>query len=96
MRAKILEGMALGKVVLSTQLGLEGIAGKHQQDVLVADTPEEIIENIAFALNDKVRLQTIGRNAREFVTENFDNLNIARRLECNYAKMLNLRQTLSE
>ena len=88
MRAKILEGMALGKVVLSTQLGLEGIAGKHQQDVLVADTPEEIIENIAFALNDKVRLQTIGRNAREFVTENFDNLNIARRLECNYAKML--------
>lgn len=96
MRAKILEGMALGKVVLSTQLGLEGIAGKHQQDVLVADTPEEIIENIAFALNDKVRLQTIGRNAREFVTENFDNLNIARRLECNYAKMLNLRPTLSE
>jgi hypothetical protein len=41
-------------------------------------------------------LQTIGRNAREFVTENFDNLNIARRLECNYAKMLNLRPTLSE
>ncbi|MFK7772944.1 MAG: glycosyltransferase family 4 protein [Saprospiraceae bacterium] len=96
MRAKILEGMALGKVVLSTQLGLEGIAGKHQQDVLIADTPEAIIKNIAFALDDKIRLQTIGRNAREFVAENFDNLNIARRLEREYAKMLNLKPTLSK
>lgn len=96
MRAKILEGMALGKVVLSTRLGLEGIAGQHQQDVLIADTPEAIIENIAFALDDKIRLQTIGRNAREFITENFDNLNIARRLEREYAKMLNLKPTLSK
>jgi glycosyltransferase involved in cell wall biosynthesis len=96
MRAKILEGMALGKVVLSTQLGLEGIAGKHQQDVLIADTPEAIIENIAFALDDKNRLQTIGRNAREFVAENFDNLNIARRLEREYEKMLDLKPTLSK
>lgn len=96
MRAKILEGMALGKVVLSTQLGLEGIAGKHQQDVLIADTPEAIIENIAFALDDKNRLQTIGRNAREFVAENFDNLNIARRLEREYETMLDLKPTLSK
>jgi glycosyltransferase involved in cell wall biosynthesis len=96
MRAKILEGMALGKVVLSTQLGLEGIAGKHQQDVLIADTPEAIIENIAFALDDKIRLQTIGRNAREFVAENFDNLNIARRLEREYETMLDLKPTLSK
>ncbi len=96
MRAKILEGMALGKVVLSTQLGLEGIDAKHQQDVLIADTPEAIIDNIAFALDDKNRLQSIGRNAREFVAENFDNLNIARRLEGEYAKMLDLKPTLSK
>ena len=53
MRAKILEGMAHGKVVLSTALGLEGIDAKHKKDVLIADTPMDIIENIAFALKDK-------------------------------------------
>ena len=96
MRAKILEGMALGKVVLSTQLGLEGINAQHQQDVLIADSPEAIIENIAFALDDKNRLQTIGQNAREFVADNFDNRNIARRLENEYMKMLDLKPSMSK
>ena len=63
---------------------------------MIADTPEAIIENIAFALDDKIRLQTIGRNAREFVADNFDNLNIARRLERKYEKMLDLKPTLSK
>jgi len=53
MRAKILEGMALGKVILSTTLGLEGINAEHQKEVLVADTPEQIIENISFALEHR-------------------------------------------
>ena len=96
MRAKILEGMALGKVVLSTQLGLEGINAQHQQDVLIADSPEEIIENIAFALDDKNRLQTIGRSARDFVADNFDNRNIARRLENEYMKMLDFKPSMSK
>ncbi len=94
MRAKILEGMAHGKVVLSTSLGLEGIDAKHKKDVLIADTPYAIEENIAFALKDKHRLHQIGVNAREFVADNFDNLNIAKKLERSYEKMLNL--TLDE
>ncbi|HFB99505.1 MAG TPA: glycosyltransferase [Phaeodactylibacter sp.] len=87
MRAKILEGMALGKVILSTTLGLEGIEAQHEKEVFIADTPKEIIENISFAIQNKKHLLRMGQNARSFVTENFDNLNIARRLEKEYRKM---------
>lgn len=90
MRAKILEGMALGKVVLSTTLGLEGIEARNKKDVLIADTPKEFIDAITFALKSKNRLNKIGHNARDFVSENFDNLSIARRLGSAYEKMLNL------
>ena len=93
MRAKILEGMAHGKVVLSTTLGLEGIDAKNKKDVLIADTPNAIIRNIEFALKDKHRLRQIGENAREFVADNFDNLIIAKRLERAYEKMLDLTPT---
>lgn len=93
MRAKILEGMALGKVVLSTNLGLEGIEAKHKKDVLIADTPQAIVENITFAIKNKKHLRRIGQNAHEFIAENFDNLSIAKKLEKAYAKMLNLTPT---
>jgi len=93
MRAKILEGMAHGKVVLSTSLGLEGIDAQHKKDVLIADTPNAIIENITFALKDKHRLRQIGGNAREFVADNFDNISIAKKLERAYEKMLDLTPT---
>ncbi|MEM6963705.1 MAG: glycosyltransferase family 4 protein [Bacteroidota bacterium] len=96
MRAKILEGMALGKVILSTTLGLEGIDAKHKKEVLIADAPKAFVKNITFALNNKRRLHTMGNQARTYVEENFDNLNIARKLETAYEKMLDLTPTWEE
>ena len=87
MRAKILEGMALGKVVLSTSLGLEGIDARHKREVLKANTINEFVESIQFCYEKEKRLQRIGHNAREYVAENFDNLNIAKRLAKAYEKM---------
>lgn len=42
MRVKILEGMALGRVMITTSMGLEGIDARHGQEVLVADTAESL------------------------------------------------------
>jgi glycosyltransferase involved in cell wall biosynthesis len=80
MRAKILEGMALGKVVLTTSLGLEGITARPGKEVLVADTPGQFEEQIAFCLSQGRQLETIGRQARSFVAEKYDSQAIGRRL----------------
>ena len=80
MRAKILEGMALGKVVISTSLGLEGIPAEHRKEVFHANTPDQFVEGIAFAVNQGRQLEAVGRRAKQFVHSEFDRANIARRL----------------
>ena len=47
-RVKILEGMALGKVIITTRIGLEGIPAIDRKHVLIADTKEEMIEAIQY------------------------------------------------
>lgn len=80
MRAKILEGMALGKVALSTRIGMEGIAARHKKEALLADTPAEFAESIAWCYEQGAALAQIGDNARRLCTEQYDNLAGARRL----------------
>ncbi len=61
MRAKILEGMALGKVVLTTSVGLEGIEARHKKEVLVADTSKEFLDALNFCQElSSGQLQQIG------------------------------------
>lgn len=80
MRAKILEGMALGKVVVSTTLGLEGIDAKHQKEVLVADTVQEFIDCIDFCYQSNGSLGKIGQNALALAQSKYDNLETAKQL----------------
>jgi polysaccharide biosynthesis protein PslH len=87
MRAKILEGMALGKAVVSTRIGLEGIGAEHKNEVLVADSPQEMAAAINFCLKKGQKLAQIGRRARTFAEENFDNQAIARQLLDVYLSM---------
>lgn len=80
MRAKILEGMALGKVVLSTRVGLEGIAARHRKEALLADTPEEFAEAIGWCYEQGPALAELGQRARDFCAGQYDNLAGARML----------------
>lgn len=87
MRAKILEGMALGKVVLSTSLGLEGIPARNRQEALVADTPQAFLEALHWCVAQGAGLETLGQRARQFCQDNFDNLEVARQLLHTYNSM---------
>ncbi|MFK8101436.1 MAG: glycosyltransferase family 4 protein [Saprospiraceae bacterium] len=85
MRAKILEGMALGKVVITTALGLEGIDAAPGKEVLLANTPEEFQAQIEFCYRtSQATLFEIGKNARNFVTHKYDNLAVAKQLLTKY------------
>lgn len=84
MRVKILEGMALGRVVITTTIGLEGIHAEHQKQVLIADTPAAFIDAFDFCQKHPERLQEIGKKAASFIKAYYDNLEIAKRVLNEY------------
>ena len=88
MRVKILEGMALGKTVITTSLGLEGISAQHKKEILIADSPDEFIEMINYCKNDQSVLEDIGGNARAFVIKYYDNKKNAELLLALYQDMI--------
>jgi len=88
MRVKILEGMALGKTVITTSLGLEGISARHKEELLIADSPEEFVEMINYCNSDKGILDRIGKNAREFVIKYYDNKKNAEQLLDLYEELI--------
>lgn len=72
MRIKIVEGMAMGKTIVATSLGLEGIDAVNQKDVLLADDVKGFFDATLMAMNDEKLCKKIGNNAYNFVKDNFD------------------------
>ena len=69
-RVKIIEAMALGKTVITTSLGAEGIKCEHRKNILIADTPDEFLEAVITCFTDPELAQQIGENARIYIQEN--------------------------
>lgn len=90
MRVKILEAMALGKVVLTTSLGLEGILARDGQEVLIADNYNEFIAKIHHCQVAPDRLSLIGQNARSLVERHYDRERIAEKLLAAYQQIVSL------
>jgi glycosyltransferase involved in cell wall biosynthesis len=63
-RAKIVEGLALGKIIISTTIGAQGIKCTHGKDILIADTPAGFLEMIRFCYQNPDRCRAISKNAR--------------------------------
>jgi len=72
MRIKILEAMALNKVVISTTLGSEGIESQNDTNIILADSPKEFYNHITYLLNNQNLILEIGKNARELVQQNYE------------------------
>ncbi|MCK5856648.1 MAG: glycosyltransferase [Bacteroidales bacterium] len=73
MRVKIIEGMTLGKAIVSTSVGVEGIIHNHKQDLLVADSPKEFIDALELLLKNKPYFENICKSAKETVEKNYAN-----------------------
>lgn len=64
MRVKILDAMALGLPIVSTSVGCEGITARHDEHLLVADTPEAFahsVERLLICPTERTRLAEAGR-----------------------------------
>lgn len=74
MRIKIIEGMALGKSIVTTPIGTEGISTTSGVNILIAESREEFIESVSKMIEDREFFHSIGKNAIEYIHEKFDNL----------------------
>lgn len=80
MRVKILEAMALGRVNLTTAIGMEGIDADHAQELLVAETPQDFLESIRFCYKYPQKISEIGLRAQVFSASKYDNYKLGLQL----------------
>ena len=92
MRIKIIESMALGKTVITTMIGAEGIQYTEFEDIIIADNEPKMIENICRLFKHPEEAEAIGLNARRLVEEVYDNKKIINRLEIFYNEIKSKRE----
>lgn len=66
-RLKILDAMGMGKPVVSTTVGCEGLRITSGENILVADTPEEFSDLVLQLFANESRCRRLGENARDLV-----------------------------
>ena len=70
-RLKILDAMAMGVAVVSTSVGCEGIDVSPEENILIADRPEEFVDQIKRVLRDEELRVRLGRAARDLVVRKY-------------------------
>ncbi len=80
MRIKIIEGMALGKVIISTTIGAEGINCTNGENILIADTPDDFADAICKCLSDSAYCDLIGKNAQNLIASEYSNDEISKKM----------------
>jgi polysaccharide biosynthesis protein PslH len=83
-RLKILESMALGRPVVSTTIGCEGLEVSHGEDILIADTPEDFAESVVQLIHDDALCQRLVQGGRQLVDMKYDWQVIASQLDQVY------------
>ena len=88
-RVKIIEAMSVGKVVVTTTIGAEGIGCTDGVDVLIADTPEQYVDQLYRCVSDPAFRQEIGSHAARLIAERFGSKQLTERLLDFYYQILN-------
>jgi polysaccharide biosynthesis protein PslH len=72
MRVRILEAFAYAMPVVTTTVGLEGIYGVPDQDILVADTPTDFAERTIELMENAPLQEKLSTNGRELAIGKYD------------------------
>jgi glycosyltransferase involved in cell wall biosynthesis len=70
-RIKILEALAMGKAVVSSSIGAEGLAVSDGVHLLLADTPADFASRVVELLTSPHRSQRLGENGRRLVVDRY-------------------------
>jgi glycosyltransferase involved in cell wall biosynthesis len=91
-RLKIVEAMAMGKAIVSTTLGAEGIEAVPGQDLLVEDQPSAFADAVNRLLSDPELAARMGQSGRTLAVERYSWNGAARALESFYRGVLEAAQ----
>lgn len=80
-RLKIFEALAMGKAVVSTSVGAEGLPLVPGTHFLQADDPGDFAEAVVALLRDPARRQALGSAGRQLVEERYSWAQVAREFE---------------
>ncbi len=89
-RIKILEAMAIGLPVVATPVSAEGINATPESGLFISDDAREYADIIIKLLKNSNKAISTGKNAREYIINNFSwKHNVGKMLE-EYRKLLNI------
>jgi polysaccharide biosynthesis protein PslH len=87
-RLKIVEAMAMGKAIVSTTLGAEGIEAVPGRELLIEDQPAAFAEAVNHLLAEPNSAARIGHLARQLAVERYAWSTAAKALEGFYRRIL--------
>ena len=96
MQNKVLEAMSCGLPVICTSLGLGDIAATKNENVLVANTPDEFSNKCIMLLNNYELCIAIGNKATELIQERYSIKYHCKKLESLYHKTIENQFDLSK
>jgi sugar transferase (PEP-CTERM/EpsH1 system associated) len=71
-RLKIFEAMSMGKAVVSTTVGAEGLPVTHGHDIVIADEPARFAQSVIHLIRDGGLRGRIETEARRLVVDRYD------------------------
>ena len=86
-RIKIIESMAMGKTVITTRVGAEGILYDEDENLIIAENKAKMVEAIRTLYENPEIAVKIGQEARMLVEETYDNRKIIARLLMFYEQI---------
>jgi len=94
-RLKILEAMAAGVPVVSTTLGAEGLDVQNGDNILIANTNQELAEAIIRVVESNAQQQQLRTGGRALVSARYDWSGLGAALFETYSKLLGPRSAAS-
>lgn len=70
-RLKVLEGLSMGKPMVSTSLGCEGIEVEHGRDLLIADTADGFADATLALMGNAALAQSLARSGRRLMLDRY-------------------------
>lgn len=67
---KIIEAMAIGKCVVTTRIGAEGLENLEGNELVICNSEKEFIDKIIYLLDNPNEKNKIGKNAKYYIQNN--------------------------
>jgi len=87
-RIKIFQAMAMGKMIITTAVGVEGIEAENGKHILLADTAADFVAAVRRAVNDPPLIVAMGQEARRLIEEQYDRQKLIAGLLERYSQLI--------